>query len=190
MRLPCDKSTKNWGSGKSFDIAFGYYKPLSTHCVFEIYGGIGGSNQSHHYNGTSSAGNDRTSELSFRKLFLQPSLGLTYSGFDIALTTSISRVGFYKIDNQALEPEIEAISQNRNSILFEPALTIRGGWKYLKIQLQLIDSQNLSHSNLQFNESKMSIGLIFAFAQRFHSKVCGTQNLNKSIKAGLLSTNL
>lgn len=190
-----DKSSNNWGEGKYFDAALGYFKPLDMHGVFEIYGGVGSSNQHHQYqrtssswNGGSTTYNSGTADLSFTKLFLQPSLGLTFNGFDIALTSGISQLNFHKINNQIDTIDIEyfvvdTISKNRTSFLFEPSLTIRGGWKYVKLQIQLLSSKNLSRANLKFNDSKISIGLTFAFADRFRRKtisktVTGTEDKN------------
>jgi hypothetical protein len=105
-------------------------------------------------------------------MFLQPSLGMTLNGFDIALSTRISRLYFSEVTNQIdtlniAYFEVDNISKNRNSFLFEPSLTIRGGWKYIKLQIQLTSSRNLSHNDLKFEGGKFSIGLTFAFAQRF-----------------------
>lgn len=99
-------SDNNWGKGYYFDGAIGYYKPLGRSGVFEIYGGAGGGNQHHQYvvsnysNGTVTNSSGGTSDLAFMKIFVQPSLGLTYKIFDIAVSTRISRLSFINIDNR------------------------------------------------------------------------------------------
>ncbi len=178
-----DRPYSSWGEGKYFEGAFGYFKPLEEHGVLEIYGGFGSGNQHHYYQGSSSSSNDGTTsyregmaDLSFTRMFLQPSYGVTFSGFDLALTTGFSYISFNRINNRidTLDSEyfaVDDISKNRNSFLFEPSFTIRGGWKYVKLQLQLGSSKNLSHQNLKFETSKFSVGLTFAFAQRFRKSI-------------------
>lgn len=73
------------GKGNYFDAALGYYKPLNKHSVFEVSGGLGYSNQQHYYKGTNA-------DLSFRRIFVQPSVGLTFDYFEIAFTPSFSNV--------------------------------------------------------------------------------------------------
>lgn len=165
-----NKSGDEWGSGKYFDAAVGYFKCLSNDFVFGIYGGIGSSNQHHRY-----SSNTSTADLSFSKLFIQPTIGLTYNRFDYAFTPAFGMVSFNKINNQInfTNSEYDAvnlIALNRNSLLFEPTFTIRAGWKYVKLQLQSTGTMNLTHSNLAFEDSKVSIGLTFAFAERFKRK--------------------
>ena len=98
-------SDNNWGKGNYFDGAIGYYKPLGKSGVFEIYGGLGGSTQHHEYTilnfngGTIYNSYGGKSDLSFLKAFVQPSIGLTYKSFDIAVSTRISRISFTNIDN-------------------------------------------------------------------------------------------
>jgi hypothetical protein len=127
-----DPNDDEWAKGHYFDAAFGYFKPLGNRGVFEIYGGAGASKQHHEYDSKSTP-NGGLADLSFTKVFIQPSIGLTYNGFDIALTSGISNINFNKINNQ-ISPShseyssVKRISTNRNSFLFEPSFTIRGGW--------------------------------------------------------------
>jgi hypothetical protein len=153
-------SGRNSGTGEYIDLAGGYFTPLGKHGVFEIYGGAGGSNQRHQYEKGKSA------DLSFKKVFIQPSIGLTYNAFDIAVTSGLSNVNFNDIRNPRNISQVELIAKNSNSFLFEPALTMRVGWKSVKLQGQVGMSHNLSHSDLAFEPFKLSIGLTFTFAER------------------------
>ena len=96
-----ESTISDYGRGNYFEGAIGYYKPVSSNGIFEIYGGVGTSGQHHQY--TNSVYNESsqkyvtqvagTSDLTFMKLFVQPSVGfkLNTSGvaflkpFDIAL---------------------------------------------------------------------------------------------------------
>nr|WP_294905500.1 hypothetical protein [uncultured Lacibacter sp.] len=167
------------GKGNYFDMAIGYYKPIQKHFVFEVYGGIGKSNQSHQYADETyqyyEGSKGGTSELSFIKAFIQPSFGITTNGFDAAVALPLSNVSFGKIKNNTTagstdDQMLKAISTNKNAVFFEPSFTIRGGWKYLKIQLQVLASKKLNDPELSFFDYRSSVGLSFAFAERFKQK--------------------
>ena len=165
-----ERSGNNWGNGKYIEGAFGYYKPFSEYGVAELYAGLGTSNQRHQY-GTD-VENYGTADLSFMKYFIQPSVGLSSRSFDVAISTRFSRLSFYNIDNKVTMNNdalyyVDTIAQNKVSNLFEPALTLRGGWKNVKLQLQLSFSKNLSHSNLRFEKSNVSLGFFYTLANRY-----------------------
>ena len=171
-------SDNNWGKGSYFGGAIGYYKPLGKYGVFEIYGGLAGSSQHHVYTilnyngGTIYNSFGGTSDLSFLKVFVQPSIGLTSKTFDIAISTRISRVSFTNIDNSILgNPDlfasVNALS-DKSHLFIEPCFTVRGGWKYLKIQLQAAYSGYLNSPGLHFGEElHLSVGLYVAIAGRY-----------------------
>jgi hypothetical protein len=162
-----DVSDQNYGNGNYFDGAIGYYKPAGNVGVFEIYGGLGRGKQHHEYNLTSG-----TADISFTKLYIQPSFGITFKLFDIALSTRISRLSFNNLENKIsgntqLYNTIETLS-DKNHIFFEPAITLRGGWKYVKLQIQAAYSGYLNNPELYIGEEyHLSIGLYCALGKRF-----------------------
>lgn len=166
----------NWGKGKYYEAAFGYYKPLNKKIVFEVYAGGGISNQQHEYAGSNYYGGyyyDGTSDLAFTKVFLQPSVGIKLKPFDFALSTRLSSIHFYNINNQIRATNssgesrsIDKIANNKNSLLLESAFTIRGGWQRIKLQLQLQFSSNLTHKDLQFENSNTSFGIYLNFSNK------------------------
>jgi hypothetical protein len=171
--------TSSSGTGKYFDAAIDYYSPLGAHGVFEVFGGVGGGDQHHEYKQVSFySGDSHTFEsggdayLSFRKIFIQPSIGLTFDGFDAALTCGFTELTFLNVQNRITNDyresrAVDAISENRFSYLLEPALTVRGGWKHVKMQVQAIYSHNVSHRNLEFVDLKVSLGVAVTYAPRF-----------------------
>ncbi len=168
----------NFGKGNYYETAVGYYKPINKQFVFEIYGGGGISSQHHQYINTYIGGNSYTgtSDLSFTKLFIQPAIGLTTKAIDIALSARLSNLSFYNINNQintgsSYYNDVAQIANNKSSMLFEPALTIRAGWKNIKLQLQIQSSNNWSNPNLQFENSNASIGLWFAFSTKQKAEI-------------------
>lgn len=177
-----DNHEDSWAKGTYLDAAIGYYKPLQKSGVFEIYGGVGGSTQHHQYINTNfGSGNppDKnpsagTSELSFIKIFVQPSIGMTFNGFEFAFSTRFNRLTFNKTDNHIDKllneyefDKLNTTAQTKNFLFFEPALTIRGGWKYLKVQLQGATASYLNNEHYHFDQYHISIGLNVAIVKRY-----------------------
>lgn len=167
----------DWGKGNYLDAAIGYFKPVKEFSVFEIYGGIGGSNQRHQYssayhmNATTSSTSGGFSDLSFTKIFVQPSFGFTFNAFDIAASTRICVLTFKSVVNQINGNVDESNTLNNISggshLFLEPAITIRGGWKYVKLQLQASTASYFNNPNLHFEAYHLSIGLHIAIAKRY-----------------------
>ena len=154
----------NWANGTYFDAAVGYYKPIGSIGVFEIYGGYGASSQHHQYN------SNGTADLRFSKVFLQPSIGLTGNWYDIAFSLPLSRVAFNEINDYTTSGEhqgLDKLSSDGPSCILEPAFTIRGGWKYIKLQFQYVHVMSLTNQDLPFERDKVSFGVYFLIARRF-----------------------
>jgi predicted porin len=160
-----DVTSHNYGSGNYIDGAVGYYKPVGRFGVFETYGGLGLINQRHEYSSGSS-------DLSSLKFYIQPSFGFTSKFFDIAVSTRFSALTFNIKSNNIsgnyeLSNELNSLSTNVR-YYFEPAITLRAGWQYTKLQFQAAYSGNIIHEDMQIGEDyHFSIGICFSFANRF-----------------------
>lgn len=172
-------SRKSSAKGYCLEGAIGYYKPFAEFAVFEIYGGYGGGNQHHTYYDSYNHVSEGTADLSFSKLFVQPSFGLTFDAFDIAFSTRICKISYNKINNHitgnSYENEKIKTLSDKNHFFAEPAITVRGGWKNLKLQVQAEYSGYLNSPKLNFFEdSHLSIGLYFKIAERYKSSTSYT----------------
>lgn len=164
-----DASDQDYGRGSYFDGAVGYYKPFRRNCVFEIYGGLGTSTQRHEYEDLyydSGTGNINSryggrSSLSFVKLFIQPSVGIKSPLFEAAVSARLCRLSYFKIESDYIEDDLSNIG-DKSHYFIEPALTVRGGWKNFKLQVQIVYSGYLNSSTDNFYESgHLSGGLYF-----------------------------
>jgi hypothetical protein len=172
-----DVSDHDYGKGNYFDGGIGYYLPVKDFFSFEIYSGIGGSSQHHEYSslkysqGSLNSQNDGTSDLSFIKLFIQPAIGLKHNVFEVAVSTRLSSVSYTNIENYAYSDshvyeELNAISGKMHFFL-EPAVTLRIGWKSLKLQFQGSYSGYLNSPRMYFGEeAHLSAGIYFAFKSK------------------------
>ena len=165
-------TSHNYGSGNYFEGAVGYYKPVGKFGVFETYGGLGFSNQHHEYTSLYYNQNNGTSDLSSFKFYIQPSFGFTSKFIDIAVSTRISALTFNiesnnVLGNYELFNELNSLSTQVH-YFFEPAITIRAGWQYTKVQFQAAYSGNLIHEDMHIGEYyHFSLGMYFSFGRRF-----------------------
>ena len=155
-----------------FEGAAGYFKPFNEFWVFEVYGGFGSGNQHHEYYAWPDNTYRGHADLTFVKSFLQPSIGVTFNAFDIALSSSFSRLSFNKINisvdqNSDYYDELDMIARKSKFFLFEPAITIRGGWKFVKMQLQYILSVNPRSDEVIFEPQKISLGIYFSLSKKY-----------------------
>jgi hypothetical protein len=161
-------STDDHGQGNYFDGAIGYYKPINRFGVLEVYGGLGTSNQHHLY-----AADNATSDLSFRKIFIQPSYGFAFPYFDVAFSARMNRISFNSIEKTGTISElngINSLTQNHGYYFLEPAITVRGGYKFIKVQGQ-VSGSTADNSKYHFEGVHISLGLYFTIADRYMKNV-------------------
>jgi hypothetical protein len=152
-----------------FEGALGFYKSFKDIGVFEIYGGYGQGSQRHaftysEYNGWFSWTYipDGTADLSFSKMFIQPDIGIKTRWLEGAFSCRLSRLNFsnIEINNTVYHlDELNTLKQNSAPWLLEPAFTFRGGFKSVKLQIQVVFAGNLGNPDLSFEKSRLNVGL-------------------------------
>lgn len=174
-----DITSNNYGKGSYFEGAVGYFKPVNKYGVFQIFGGIGRCSQHHEYGAyyynTStgvSEGSNGYSDVAFAEFFVQPSAGISLNALDVAFSTRICDLYYGNITNQALgnardyNTLFSLDKTNRLNLL--PAITLRAGWKYLKLQFQAEYSGFLNNTDMYFGEDwHFSLGLNLMLAKRY-----------------------
>jgi hypothetical protein len=165
-------SENDFGKGNYFEGAVGYFKPVSKSGVFEVYGGLGGGGQHHEYQNHYDLSFSGDADLSCFKIYVQPAYGLTFNWLDVAFSTRLSRVSYTNIEysiyeNPNIVNELESLS-GKGHFFIEPGITLRGGWKNIKAQVQYVYSGYLNNPKLYtFEEGHISIGLYIAIAKRY-----------------------
>ena len=145
------------GKGFLFELGAGYYKPLGQKFVFETYGGAGFGSVKNEY----SFGD---SKVKFTRFFIQPNIGFKTRGFEVAFSARFAGLNYHSVNFSSVEQSydldnLEYIKNNKFSLLFEPSLTIRGGWKGVKVQLQYVLSENLNNKYLAQEVMNFNIGM-------------------------------
>jgi hypothetical protein len=109
-----------------------YYLPIGESGRFEILGGFGSGNATtiSHYNFFGPRKKKATGF--YHRFFMQMDLGLISKVFDGGLSIRAAHVNFHRF-----ETDDNKSKQNISSLFMEPALTMRLGWKYIKLHSQL-----------------------------------------------------
>jgi len=109
-------------------------------------------------------------DMRMKRLFIQPGIGLRSSYFDIAFATRISRITYFGLDANGRDDSylvnkglIDIVGNEKidgsSYTFFEPCITMRGGYKYAKLQLQLVLSTPMSAITWNYNPVRASAGL-------------------------------
>ncbi len=162
-------SIRDFSKNNYFEGTAGYYKSFKEIGVFEVYGGYGSGKQQHSFSYREYSGwwslnwiQDGTADLSFSKIFIQPDIGIKIDWVEGAFSCRLSQLSFDNIDiwNTVYHlDELNTLKQLSSAWLLEPAITFRGGPKWIKMQIQLVCVGNLSAPDFLFEKFRFNIGL-------------------------------
>ncbi|HVI46138.1 MAG TPA: hypothetical protein VM802_14780 [Chitinophaga sp.] len=143
-----DLFSDNNTRGGLIEGAIGYFKPLDPkkRMVFDVYGGFGGGHFKTLTVKRTSGSNpdDYTIKNQFTKVFIQPSIGFVHPVIEAAFSSRFSLLNFYNTQMGPKAFENDATGKanfmrisDKPVFFYEPALTFRVGYKYVKFQAQL-----------------------------------------------------
>jgi hypothetical protein len=113
-----------------------------------VYSGYGRNKQHHGYSrseynsgtGTDEYYSDGDAYLKYRRVYFQPAFGLATDNFDVAASLRLSHIWYTYIHYDVVDHPEEILIMNRlndgNHFMLEPAITLRTGWRYIKVQFQ------------------------------------------------------
>ena len=159
------------GKGSFVEVGIGKFAfgKISGKVVREIFLGAGLGNVKNW--------NDRQYiDARFLKPFIQPSIGFTSRYFDAALTTRLAVVS-YLSHSQLLDSENKRLvadffKAKKNTFVFEPGITLRAGFKNIKVQLQSMYS-TFNHESDNFDpvyDWYYGMNIYFIFSDRWSKK--------------------
>lgn len=156
------------GKGNFLEGGVGYYKKISDFFVFENYALLGFANVENHFPSTlvehpESSGKIKTH---FLKYGLQPSVGFKSKFLEAALSLRLSGLQYYGTSGGLIfenENQTTYIHKNRQMFLAEPALTVRAGYDFLKLQVQWGLSHNFTNPDFRQEKGYVTFGLIWRF---------------------------
>lgn len=163
-----DSDKQEVSKGYLVELGAGYFDAFNVsskmNLVLETYGGMGfgkydNSTRVPSYFDYNSAWTDYYARnASYQRYFIQPSLGLKSAYFEFALSARFAGLTYtnYTVDYDAPELPLD-----NWSLLLEPGITLRAGFKNVKIQSQIGLSLNLNNPDLIQEHFYFSLGLYF-----------------------------
>ena len=143
------------------EFGAGYYKPITKNLLFDIYGGYGLGEAKTFDNVWDEA---TIINGNYTRLFIQPSI--TISAGDVFDANLAIRSIFI-----SMEKTTDSNASTRSSKTFlEPVLTLKYGWKYIKIINQLGLSLPTSNIDYAYNPFILSVGVNFQFKSSWKTK--------------------
>src|SRR5690606_35380846 len=106
-------------------------------------------------------------DMRFNRLFVQPGIHLRFPFVDVGLAFRYSGIKYSNFDANGMSDEyvenqgLTTITEGRNYIL-EPAFTVRGGYKFIKGQLQIVGAVPEQENKWKVNKSLFTIGVFFS----------------------------
>lgn len=165
--FPADDEQGDGGKGQFIQVGAGYFKPITDHVVFETYGLFGYGKVENHFPSTLDSFSQTTGVLNtnLARYGIQPSIGYTSRFFDIAFSTRLCGLSYFNTGGSLIfnnTDQVRYIEEQKAQFLIEPALTIRGGFDYLKLQLQLGSSINLTNKDFSQDNGHLTVGLLYS----------------------------
>jgi hypothetical protein len=171
--------TGNYGEGTLAEGGVGYFTPIAENFVFEVYGGAGFGKTSHRFEGGydpltgSSYPATGTADMKLVRGFIQPNLGFATDYFDVAFSARMCLLHFSDFSaantsNISTDEfsNLGYISAHPTTYVVEPAITLRGGWKYIKVQTQFVVVSRMN-KNYPMNTFAINLGMYMSFAPHF-----------------------
>ena len=151
---------KGSGNGHLLCLGLGYfnnYGPLA----FETFGGMGWGRVDNDYY------DQGTVKMRFNRPFIQPSVGLKFKIFELAVSSRFSFVDFHRISSENLvayeQEQLDEIKRTREYWFWEPAVTARLGVPFLKVQMQIRTSTPLNEDFKDHDPFMITLGAITEF---------------------------
>jgi hypothetical protein len=158
------------GSGFLLEAGAGYFNAFHDLLSAEGYAGIGFGQVTSET--VDSNGNGRTFNASGMKLFAQPGLGLSHRIVDFGVATRFAMVKFSNLQTTNYTDTLLAQDGFKDLdkptfFFFEPALTARVGYQWVKFFAQWGTSLKLNSEALNFRDNYALIGLHITIAPRY-----------------------
>ncbi len=161
-----------WDSkGSYLELGVGKYGTFTSKSfAWEVFAGLG----------TGTIKNNRAIEYVDCKLvkpFLQPSFGYISKYLDIIFTPRMGIVSYTSHSSSLLDPQqaqqtYDFFDSDKNTFVFEPGITLRGGYKSMKLQLQYNTTTFKADINNDaitvVNKDYISIGVYFLISGRYN----------------------
>jgi hypothetical protein len=162
---PKPDEEKQHGEGDFVELGVGGFAPLpSLHpwLQLETYAGAGVGTVRHDL--TPPGGATRRFEAEGTRVFVMPTLGITRRFWDAAVSTRFVALRYHDLSSrnytdEQLDADGFAGIDERTWVFVEPSVTLRAGYQWIKLQLQVGKSYKLNSADLHHDSGMITLGL-------------------------------
>jgi hypothetical protein len=156
------------GKGNCFEMGIGKFWPVkNTGWVGDVF--IGAA-----FTGIQNKVTGQSLDVNYVTPFVQPSFGYRNRAIELILSSKIGFVQYTDLKNELTEPGLRNSAETfyrekKSSFVIDGGITIRAGWKGIKLQGQLVVTSfnyNATDGNTFFNDSYGSLGLVFRISPK------------------------
>ena len=104
-------------------------------------------------------------EAKLARFGVQPVIGFRSRYFEAAASLRVMGLRYSDIEGSLIfggEDQVQLLSSRTRHTLLEPALTVRGGFDTVKLQVQLGWSANKTDSRFRQDEGHLTLGLVYS----------------------------
>jgi hypothetical protein len=129
----------------------------------EVYAGFGTGKVTQDI--TPAGGTTRHFDARLDRAFVMPTLGVTRTYFDVAVSARVAGVHYRDLEDRGYTSREQlagdgfADLDQRTWLFLEPCVTVRAGYKWIKLQLQAGRSFKLSSADLAHDPGMLSFGV-------------------------------
>ena len=165
---PKNEENGDGGSGNFFEVGGGFFTPVKDDFLFDIYGLFGAGKMENHFPSSVAIHPNTTGKINANiiRYGVQPGFGYISEYFSASINPRLLFLNYNNIEGSVIYAgvdEVKYLTENNKHVLFEPALTLRGGLEKIKIQTQIGYSLNLTDRSFRQDEGWLTVGLNFNF---------------------------
>ena len=161
---PEDDEEGDGGKGQLVEVGLGYYRMLPRKIAFETYGLLGIGHVENHFPSTLADHPSTTGEIesTLWRYGIQPALGFRSRYLDAAVSARITGLHYGNLSGNLVfagEDQVAYLRRKSDNLLVEPALTLRMGYDFLKLQMQLGHSFNVNNPAFRQDKGHFTVGI-------------------------------
>lgn len=146
------------------ELGFGYYTALGL-ARFEVYGGYGIGGVDSYFKSNLFTKN---AQAIYHRIFIQPSIGIGSDFADLAFTTR-----FVFVNMHLNSTTLETYNTGKLDTFFEPAITARFGYKYIKFFMQFglsIPLIDMNENIYEYEPFIIALGIHLTITDKYFNK--------------------
>lgn len=155
-------------SGGFVELGGGYYKNLSDYFLFDTYllAGIGHIENLIPFANSIRPITGGVISSNYARYGLQPSINYITDYFSISASSRFVNLSHYNIRGQLYRDGVDQVyylNRHSSNFLIEPAITVKFGWKIVKLQVQYLRSFNVSNPHFPQDDEIWTFGIACHF---------------------------